>query len=182
MHDSTIARNYAKALLALARKANALDAWGAMILGVSDAVTSDPRLANFLAAPQVSASQKNAVIEKAFAPVLPRMLVRFLQKLVDNRRQTLIPDIAVEYGNLVDEAEGRVHAQVTLAREATEADRASIARVLSDRLGKTVAPHLQVNSSMLGGIIVKIGDTVMDGSVRKRLTMLRTQLNAGSAR
>lgn len=182
MRDSTIARNYAEALLALARKANALDAWGTMILGVSDAVKSDARLENFLAAPQISASQKNAVLEKAFGPVLPRLLVRFLQKLVDNRRQTLIPDIAVEYSNLVDEAAGRVHAQVMLAREATDADRAAIARILSERLGKTVVPHVQVNTSMLGGIIVKVGDTVMDGSVRKRLSMLRAQLNSGTAR
>jgi F-type H+-transporting ATPase subunit delta len=179
MRDATIARNYAEALLELARKADALDAWGGMIAGVSDAITSDARLSNFLAAPQVSATEKNAVLEKAFAPVLPRMLVRFLQKLVDNRRQTLIPEIAVEYASLVDEREGRVHAQVTVAREASDGDRARIARQLSERLGKTVVPHLQVNPAILGGIIVKVGDTVMDGSVRKRLATLRSRLTVG---
>ncbi len=177
MREATIARNYAEALLALARKAQALEAWGTMISAVSDAVTSDVRLANFLAAPQVAATQKNAVLEKAFGPVLPRLLVRFLQKLVDNRRQTLIPEIAVEYANLVDEAEGRVHAQVTLAREASDADRAEIARQLSARLGKVVVPHVQVNPAILGGVIVKVGDTVMDGSVRKRLATLRSKLS-----
>ncbi|MEP7383768.1 MAG: F0F1 ATP synthase subunit delta [Gemmatimonadota bacterium] len=180
MREATIARNYAEALLALARKANALEAWGTMISAVSDAVTSDARLANFLAAPQVAAAQKNAVLEKAFGPVLPRLLVRFLQKLVDNRRQTLIPEIAVEYANLVDEAEGRVHAQVTLAREASDADRAEIARQLSARLGKVVVPHVQLNPAILGGVIVKVGDTVMDGSVRKRLATLRSKLTIGS--
>ncbi len=176
MRDTTIARNYAEALLALARKANALDAWGSMISAVSDAVERDPRLANFLAAPQVPAAQKNQIIEKAFGPVLPKLLVRFLQKLVDNRRQTLIPEIAVEYANLVDETEGRVHAQVTLAREASEADRALIAKRLSERLGKVVVPHLHVNPAILGGVIVKVGDTVMDGSVKKRLASLRSRL------
>ncbi len=176
MRDTTIARNYAEALLALARKANALDAWGSMISAVSDAVERDPRLANFLAAPQVPAAQKNQIIEKAFGPVLPKLLVRFLQKLVDNRRQTLIPEIAVEYANLVDETEGRVHAQVTLAREASEADRALIAKRLSERLGKVVVPHLHVNPAILGGVIVKVGDTVMDGSVKKRLATLRSRL------
>lgn len=180
MRDATIARNYAEALLALARKANALDAWGGMIAGVSDAVTTDPRLANFLAAPQVSAAQRNAVLEKAFGPVLPRVLVRFLQKLVDNRRQTLIPEIAVEYANLVDESEGRVHAQVTVAREASDGDRARIARQLSERLGKTVVPHVHVNPAILGGIVVKVGDRVMDGSVRKRLATLRSRLTSGA--
>jgi len=179
MRDTTIARNYAEALLALARKAGALEAWGTMISGVSDAVTGDARLANFLAAPQVAASEKNRVIEKAFGPVLPRPLVRFLQKLVDNRRQLLIPEIALEYGNLVDETEGRVHAQVTLAREVSDADRVAIARKLSERLGKLVVPHVSVNPAILGGVIVKVGDTVMDGSVRKRLATLRSRLVTG---
>lgn len=180
MRDSTIARNYAEALLALARKANALDAWGGMISAVADAIEREPRLQLFLAAPQVPASRKNEILQNAFGPVLPRMLVRFLQKLVDNRRQTLIPDIAVEYANLVDETEGRVHAQVTLAREASEADRAQIAKQLSARLGKVVVPHVQVNPGILGGVIVKVGDTVMDGSVRKRLATLRSRLALAS--
>ncbi len=179
MRDTTIARNYAEALLALARKANALDNWGATMLAVSDAVTTDQRLTNFLAAPQVAASDKKKVLAKAFGPVLPRTLLLFLQKLIDNRRQMLIPEIAVEYANLVDETEGRLHAQVTVARETSDADRAAIARQLSDRLGKTVVPHVNVNPAILGGVIVKFGDTVMDGSVRKRLNTLRSKLTAG---
>lgn len=179
MRDTTIARNYAEALLALARKANALDNWGATMLAVSDAVTTDQRLTNFLAAPQVAASDKKKVLAKAFGPVLPRTLLLFLQKLIDNRRQMLIPEIAVEYANLVDETEGRLHAQVTVARETSDADRAAIARQLSDRLGKIVVPHVNVNPAILGGVIVKFGDTVMDGSVRKRLNTLRSKLTAG---
>ncbi|HNV77717.1 MAG: F0F1 ATP synthase subunit delta [Gemmatimonadetes bacterium] len=179
MRETTIARNYAEALLALARKANALDGWGSMMSAVSDAVTGDARLTNFLAAPQVSADAKIAVIQKAFGPVLPRPLVLFLVKLVQNRRQMLIPEISVEYANLVDETEGRVHAQVTLARDASEADRAAIAKQLTTRLGKTVVPHVHVNPAILGGIIVKVGDTVMDGSVRKRLGILRSRLTPG---
>jgi F-type H+-transporting ATPase subunit delta len=80
----------------------------------------------------------------------------------------------------VDESAGRVHARVTLAREASDADRAAIARQLSERLGKTVVPHVHVNPAILGGVVVKVGDTVMDGSVRKRLSMLRTRLTGTS--
>lgn len=181
MRDTTIARNYAEALFALARRANALEGWEATFHAVADAVQHDQRLVNFLAAPQVAATDKKRVLDKAFGPALPRPMVRFLQKLVDNRRQMLIPEIAMEFANLVDESEGRVHAQVTLAREASEADRAAIARQLSARLGKTVVPHVQVNPAILGGVVVKVGDSVMDGSVRKRLSMLRARL-AGASR
>lgn len=178
MRDSTIARNYAEALFSLASKAGDLDGWGALFTGLSDAIQSDTRLQNFMAAPQVSAIAKKQVVEKAFAGQLPHVMMRFVQKLIDNRRQMLVPEIAVEYGNLVDERAGRVHAQVTVARETSDAERASIAARLSERLGKEVVPHLSVNPAILGGLVVRIGDTVMDGSVRKRLATLRTRLTA----
>jgi F-type H+-transporting ATPase subunit delta len=178
MRNQTIARNYAEALLSLAQKANDLDGWGAMVGGLADAVQRDARLTNFLAAPQVSAVDKKRVIEKAFMDSVPRPLVRFLQKLIDNRRQMLLPDIATEYANLVDETSGRVHAQVTVARETSETDRERIAAQLSEALGKTVVPHVIVNPDILGGIIVKVGDRVMDGSVRKRISLLRSRLTA----
>ncbi|MCC6319600.1 MAG: F0F1 ATP synthase subunit delta [Gemmatimonadaceae bacterium] len=178
MRDTTIARNYAEALIALARKANALDAYGAAIGGLADAVAGDQRLQNFLASPSVSSADKKRVIEQAFSARLPRPLVRFVQKLIDNRRQLLLADVATEYANLVDEQEGRVHARVTVARATGDAERAAIAAQLSARLGKTVVPHVTVNPQILGGVIVKVGDTVMDGSVRRRLATLRGRLSA----
>ena len=176
MRGSTIARNYAEALLSLARKADDLEGWGEYISAVADAVEGDPRLRNFLAAPQISGADKNRVIEKAFADYLPRPMMRFLQKLVLNRRQTLIPQVAVEYAGLVDEVSNRVHAQVTLARDASDSDRSEIAAQLSKVMGKEVVPHLFVNPAILGGIVVRVGDRVMDGSVRKRLSTLRGKL------
>ncbi len=178
MRDSTIARNYAEALFALATKAGNLDGWGALFMGLSDAIQGNVKLQNFMAAPQVSSVQKKQVIEKAFGGKLPQPMMRFVQKLIDNRRQTLLPEISVEYANLVDERANRVHAQVTVARETSDADRAAIAAQLTARLGKTVVPHMVVNPAILGGVVVKVGDTVMDGSLRKRLTTLRTRLMA----
>lgn len=176
MHAETIARNYAEALLSLARKAKDLDGWGVAINGVVAAMESDARLRNFLSAPQISATQKNEVIGKAFTGQLPPPMVRFLQKTVLNRRQMLLPLIAAEYGNLVDETTGTVHAQVTVSREATDAERNAIATHLSRAFAKTVVPHLNVNPSILGGVIVKVGDRVMDGSVRKRLKTLKARI------
>jgi F-type H+-transporting ATPase subunit delta len=178
MRSTTIARNYAEALFALARKANDLDGWGRSINGVVAAVDSDARLRNFLAAPQISAAQKNAVLGQAFAGKLPRHMVRFLQKLIDNRRQMLLSAIAVEYGNLVDDATGRVHALVTVSREASAADTALIASQLSRAFAKTVVPHVSVDPAILGGVIVRVGDRVMDGSVRRKLKTLKARVLA----
>ena len=182
MRETTIARNYAEALLSLARKSDDLPGWGRMIDDVANAIERDHRLRNFLEAPQISADQKNAVLSKAFEDRAPRLFLRYLQRLVKNRRQMLIPAIANEYRDLVDEVEGRVHAQVTLAKEPDAEQRAAIARQLTHTLGQPVVPQVRINPNILGGIIVRVGDRVMDGSIRRRLGILRGKMLARTAR
>lgn len=176
MRDSTIARNYAEALLTLAQRAGDAAGWGDLVSGLAMAVQEDPRLHRFLEAPQIGADQKKTVLSRALSDRAPRTFLLFLDKLVDNRRQLLIPAVAVEYQNLLDEALGRVHAQVTVAREVDEATRKNIAAELSRNLGREVIPHLMVNPAILGGVVVRVGDTVMDGSVRRRLSSIRRQM------
>ena len=180
MRDSTIARSYGEALLSLASKAKDLTGWGTMISDVADAITRDDRLRLFLESPRVSVDQKNEVIAKAFQDRMPRLFVRFLQSVVRHRRQALIPDIAVQYHTLVDEIEGRVHARVTVSREPNAKLEKTVTDRLSKVLGKTVVPHFTVDESILGGTIIRIGDTVMDGSVKRKLGRLRQRMMQGA--
>ena len=117
------------------------------------------------------------MLGKALSPLAPAMFVRFVQKMVTNRRQMLLGHVAIEYGNLRDAEEGRVHARVTVSREMSDADRDALAASLSRAIGKSVVPHLQVNPAILGGVIVRVGDTVMDGSVRHRLGRLKARMS-----
>jgi F-type H+-transporting ATPase subunit delta len=182
MRDETIARNYAQALLVLATKAGKVAEFGALLDGTATAVREDVVFRRFLEAPQVPATAKREVLRKAFEGQAPRTFVLFLEKLVSNRRQLLIPAIQTEFVDLVDVQEGRVHATVTVSRPPQDGDAAEISRRLSVALGKTVVAHLTVNPGILGGLVVRIGDTVMDGSVRRRLGALRTALaSAGQA-
>jgi len=176
MRETTIARNYAETLLELARKAGDLRGWGENIARIADAVEEDRRLRMFLESPRVSAQRKNEILQKALGGQLPRTFVRFLQALVSHRRQLLIPAIAHEYHDLVDQVEGRVHASVTVAREPDANDKAVVTSQLSRSLSKEVVPHFHVNPSILGGVIVRVGDTVLDGSVRRRLATLRARM------
>lgn len=180
MREPTIAKNYAETLLELAQKSGGdLRGWGDMLDTVANAMESDRRLRVFLESPRVSAQQKNEVIQKAYGGVLPRTFVRFLQALVTHRRQMLIPTIAHEYHDLVDHVEGRVHASVTVVREADEADRQLVKAQLSRALGKDVVAHFHVNPAILGGVVVRVGDTVLDGSVRRRLGTLKQRMMGG---
>ncbi|HEY4132077.1 MAG TPA: ATP synthase F1 subunit delta, partial [Gemmatimonadaceae bacterium] len=143
---------------------------------IANAVESDRRLRVFLESPRVSAPKKNEIFQKAYGASLPPHFVKFLQALVRNRRQMLIPQIAHEYNDLVDQVEGRVHASVTVAREADDADRGVITSQLSRAFGKDVVPHFRVDPAILGGVVVRVGDTVLDGSVRRRLSTLRAKM------
>ena len=176
MRTVTIAKNYAEALIELASRAGDTEGWGKMIDDVANAIREDESLRNFLSTPRLSAAEKNAILAQAFQDRMPRLLVRFIQTVVTNRRQAIIPEIAEEYQSLLDDSENRVHAQVTVGRDASAADRTMIAKELSRVLGKKVIPHITVNPAIIGGVIVRVGDDVMDGSVRRRLASLRNQL------
>jgi F-type H+-transporting ATPase subunit delta len=176
MREPTIARNYAETLLELAQRAGDLRGWGEMIESVANAMDTDRRLRMFLESPRLSAGQKNDIIQKAYGATLPRTFVRFLQALVSHRRQMLIPLIAHEYNDLVDRVEGRVHASVTVAREPDDSDRNVVTTQLKRALGKDIVAHFHVNPTILGGVVVRVGDTVLDGSVRRRLATLKSRM------
>src|SRR5947207_9152554 len=176
MRQSTIARNYAEALLELAKRANDLRGWGTLIQSIADAMDRDEELRVFLETPRVDAGTKNGILRRALADRAPSKFVRFIESVVTHRRQMLIPVIAQEYVDLVDSAENRMHANVTVAREADDKTRKLIADRLSKVFNKTVVPHLVVDSRIIGGLVVRVGDTVMDGSVRRRLSALRHKM------
>jgi F-type H+-transporting ATPase subunit delta len=176
MREPTIARNYAEALIDLAQKDGDLAKWGRLIDQFADAMSSDAKLAGFLASPRISAGDKNKVLAAALEGQVPATFLRFLQAMVKNRRQLLIPQVATQYHALVDVVENRVHAAVTVAKAASPADQKVIAERLSKVVGKTVVPHFYVNPAVLGGLVVRVGDTVLDGSVRRRLARLKAQM------
>jgi F-type H+-transporting ATPase subunit delta len=180
MNDSTIGRNYAEALLALAKKGGDIEAWGELLNGIATAMREDQTLRTFLESPKLSAAHKIEILEKALDNKVPRLFLRYIETVIHKRRQMLIPAIAIEYNALIDESENRLHANVTVAREPAGPEKDALARQLSRLFGKRVVPHISLNPAILGGVIVKVGDTVMDGSVRKRLSVLRQRMLASS--
>jgi F-type H+-transporting ATPase subunit delta len=180
MNDATIGRNYAETLLTLAKKHGQEAEWGALIDAIAVAMQEDRILKTFLESPKLAASQKIEILDKALGKRVPQVFLRFLETVISKRRQMLIPVIASEYHALIDESEDRVHANVTVAREPAEQEKDALAKHLSRVLGKRVVPHISLNPAILGGLIVKVGDTVMDGSVRRRLATLRSRMLASA--
>jgi F-type H+-transporting ATPase subunit delta len=177
LRSETIARNYAEALYELGERSGQTTRYADLIDAVAAAVETTPAVQGVLMSPRVPKAEKARLLASALRDV-PREFVLFLQALVKRGRQQLLREIADQYGGLLDVKLNRVRAAVTLARPADETLRRSIAEALSRELGKEVLPSFSVDPEILGGTIVRVGERIHDGSIRRRMTKLRRQLLA----
>jgi F-type H+-transporting ATPase subunit delta len=175
VRDSTLARNYAEALFELGERHGGHDEFqrGMNLVG---ALVREPRIRQFLELPRIETSAKQQVLRSTLAGQVPELFLNFLLVVLAKRRQRLLADIAVQYAALLDQKRGRLHVQVTLAHEPDPATRDRIAAELTRILGRTAIPHIQVDPAIIGGIVVRYGDRILDGSMRRRLMGLRERL------
>ncbi|HEY7769679.1 ATP synthase F1 subunit delta [Longimicrobium sp.] len=181
MRSELIARNYAETLLDLADRNGgpaAMDQFAAALDEVAGLVQSDPRVRQFLETPRVPAAEKKKALRAALAGRAPELFLRFVSVLVDKRRQTLLPEIAEAFRGLVDERMGRVRVQVAISHLPDEALQAEIGNALALRLGRAVIPTFTVEPDLLGGMVVQVGDEILDGSVRSSAARLRRAMMA----
>lgn len=176
MTSSTVARSYADALFELGNRTQDHDGFARAIDLVGALIETDGRIREFLGSPKIAIAAKKAALRKVLEQRVPRLFLNFLLVVLDKRRHRLLPEIAREYRLLLDEHLGRLHVQVTLAHEPDERTEREIAAELTRILGRNVIPHVRVDPAILGGIVARYGDRVLDGSLRRRLVSLRHRL------
>ena len=176
MRDAAVCRNYAETLLAVAVKEGQVERFGDLIDTVAAVVQADPALHGVFMSPRVPKQTKQRLIEQGLSQVAPRSFVRFLQIVVQRGRQYLLHDIAAEYEDLVDRHLNRLHAVVSTARPVDEKLAAAIRARLSAVFAKDVLPHYRADPALLGGIVVRVGDRVFDGSLRRKLKLLQRRM------
>ncbi|HEX2167871.1 MAG TPA: ATP synthase F1 subunit delta [Longimicrobiales bacterium] len=176
MRDTTVARSYAEALFELGERHDAHDDFAQGLNTITSLLESDDRVRAFLETPKIEVGQKKSALREALGEHVSPMFLHFVLVVLEKRRQQLIRAIAAEYRELLDVKLGRLHVQVTLAHEPDEAAEQSLTAELSRILGRSVIPHISVDPALLGGIVVRYGDRVMDGSLRRRLISLRHRM------
>jgi F-type H+-transporting ATPase subunit delta len=177
VRSETVARNYAEALFDLGERSGNTERYAELIDAVAGAVENTPEVQGVLMSPRVPKTQKARILLAALQGT-PREFGLFLQALVKRNRQQLLREIASEYYALLDLKLNRVRAGVTLAHPADPALQKAIAQALSRQLGKEVLPSFTVDREILGGTVVRIGERIHDGSLRRRMVKLRRQLLA----
>ena len=173
MKSVTVARNYAAALFA------AGDTFGPVLDAVAGAIEADERIAMALESPRVSKSAKCKILERALKGEAPPEFIRFLQAVVRRGRQGLLSEIAQQYQVLLDEKLDRVHAGVTLANDPDARTQKQVVDRLTKALGREVRAYFRSDPRILGGVVVRVGDRIFDGSIRRRLTALQRRMLTG---
>lgn len=176
MITSQLALRYAEALYELAAEKQALDGVEKELGIVEETLAAYEELATLIYHPQMPLAAKKETVEKVFGPQLSDYVRNFLLLLVDKRRETALPAIVREYRVLANRARNIAEAEVTTARPLAEGDKKALAAKLSAVTGKTVVLNTRVDERIVGGVVVKIGDKLIDGSVVRQLEALRSAL------
>lgn len=176
---SRIARRYAAALFNSARRENAVDAVSADLAVMADIFAAHPQILEALAVPRIPTARKQAVLQAIVGDRVSQAVTRrFLDLTVEHSRESYLPETARAFALLADESNGVVGADV---RSATALDATQIARLktkLDGLTGRNTRITVSTDATLVGGLIVRIGDTVMDGSVRGYLEQIGTRLLA----
>ena len=173
--SATAARRYAEAAFELAKRDKAVDAW-AEGLDLAAQISSDDRIRTFLDSPAAPLAERLALIDGMFDGKAPESVVRLVKLLATRRAVDRLPSILAEYGRLVNRERGIVEALVTSAAPLTADETEALKTKVGEMTDRTVDLRVQVDDSLIGGLTVRIGDTLYDASVRGRLERLREQL------
>lgn len=174
MTTGSVARRYAKALLAIGKEANNLSALLKDVEAAAELWASNRELQSTLANPQIGISSRrkiwNDVIQRLGVAPVSRS---FLNLLFDKTRLAQIPSIARELSKLCDMAENRLRAEVITAAPVSDEIAARIKAALQHKTGKSVSVTKRVDPGLIGGVVTKVGDLMYDGSLKTRLNRMK---------
>ena len=177
----TVARVYAEALLRAAERGGAIDEVSEGLGRVVRAIDESDPFRRFLAGPQIAGDDKRTVVRSAFENRVHPLVMRFLEVLIERRRESLVGEVHRAWRALLDARANRRSATVTTAVPADPGIVDAIRRALGQATGQEIALEERVDPSLLGGVVVRTGDLIMDASLRSRLDALRGRLRAAVA-
>jgi F-type H+-transporting ATPase subunit delta len=177
MKGGTAAHRYAKALFSLAQDEHRHREVRTELEKLDSLFLESREIQDALLTPLHPAAERKSAVRAIGEGVSTSPLVlNFLSYLIDQRRLIDFDAIVTAYGEFADEAEGLLTAQVTSASPLDDRRKDRLRRALSERTGQEVRLEIEVDESLIGGAIAKVGDLVFDGSLRTQLGQLRANL------
>lgn len=171
-----IEKVYSEALFELAEEGGAVRDTSEELSAVSDIFSANSELFDILSAPMVADSEKTELLGSIFGGRISQLTLDFLCVLSQKGRIRSLNGIADAFRNKHYEAEGIIEVTVTSVKPLSDTQRAALKAKLEQKYGKTVIMKEQTDPALLGGLVVTCGDTMLDGSVRTKLSSMRSQL------
>jgi F-type H+-transporting ATPase subunit delta len=174
---TTLARPYAKAAFEYAQAHQQLANWSAM-LGLAAAVSIDDTMQRVLKAPRLTSTEKATAFIEVCGDKFDAQAQNFIHVLAENDRLALLPDIFAQFELYKAEQEKSIDVDVTSAFALSDEQQDKLAKVLSARLGREVRLHAAEDATLIGGVLIRAGDLVIDGTVRGKLAKLAEALKS----
>ena len=173
---STLARPYAKAAFEYAVEAKDLQGWSDS-LSLAASVAQQPAVEKLLSSPSATAEKQAEAVQNICGDELATACQNFISILSENRRLQLLPQISQQFEIMKANLEKAVDVDVVAASKLNAAQQKALSEALSAKLERKVNLQVSLDKSLLGGAVIRAGDTVIDGSIRGRLTKLAETLN-----
>jgi F-type H+-transporting ATPase subunit delta len=173
---TTSARPYARAVYDLATQKSSVESWGEA-LALLAAVAADEGMQALLDKPQLGKEQKGELMIKVLSDKLDQQQQNLVRLMAENGRLRALPEVAQQFEIYRAEAEGKVEAEVISAFALSSDQEKAITKMLKSKLGRDVSITTSTDESLIGGVIIKAGDTIIDGSMKSQLESLAINLS-----
>ena len=176
IHTNTVDRTYARALFELGRDQGELEALADEVDELGELLAEQPTLRQLIASPAIAAQERAGLIQRLFEGHVSPTMYRFLQVVTRKGRLGSLPGIVQAFSELMTDHRGLVEVDVFVAQRLDDAAAKEVADRIGEVLGKEVVLHQYVDEELIGGLKIRVGDKLIDGSVANQLKLLRARL------
>ncbi|PZC50825.1 MAG: F-type H+-transporting ATPase subunit delta [Chloroflexi bacterium] len=176
MARTPLAKRYAQAVFAIALEDGALEEWRVELVRSAECLADDQTKV-FLQSPKVNFQRKLELLHAALSDVRENVS-NLVGLIVKNGALQILDGVVLEYQKLLDDLQGREQVEITTAIELEEEQKSRLQKQLKDLFGKEIVLNTNVSQDILGGILIRVGDMIIDGTVRERLTILKQRVLA----
>ena len=180
MSNIRVATRYASALMELTNEQKKASAIAGDLLIVKNAIDVSRELRNLLASPVIAKEKKQAILRDIFKKKISEVVLGYLEEIIAKRRENVLGEILKQYFVLRDEQLGIVRVNVTTTIEFSSKQEKDLVKHLEAMTKKKVEIAFSLDKTIKGGFVARVGDTVLDGSVKRQLEILKVKLKQGS--
>ena len=181
-HNKPVATRYARALLQLANKDGQAEPIREELNGLGQVLDGSAPFAAAIADPGVSETTRHDLLTKAFSGRVSPLMMNFLGLLNSKGRLGLLREVIEAYDDLLEEQLGNVEVDVTVAQRLSDEQLATVRERVSAAIGRNAVVHQYVDESIIGGLVLRVQDKLIDASVKHQLETIRRQMLQAAAR